>query len=142
MRLSLVRLSKRALPLLVPELSEQLHVVNGFLPQEVWTYSATEQGTSQLQASYRLRTFDTTWQFLNKVALLARKARHHPTITTTYNKVDIDLTTHDAGNKVTDKDVKLATLIHKTYAQDFHEKTPVSDAEDAAKIIDELTKRL
>lgn len=46
-----------------------------------------------------------------KIAMLAEVHKHHPTITLGYNTVDISLTTHDAGNVVTDKDRKLADAI-------------------------------
>ncbi|MCH8546099.1 MAG: 4a-hydroxytetrahydrobiopterin dehydratase [Cryomorphaceae bacterium] len=46
-----------------------------------------------------------------KIAMLAEEHKHHPTITLGYNTVDIRLTTHDAGNVVTDKDRKLSEAI-------------------------------
>ncbi len=45
------------------------------------------------------------------MAFVAEKMGHHPTIKNTYNKVEIWLTTHDAGNTITTKDKKLATAI-------------------------------
>ena len=49
---------------------------------------------------------------MTKVALLAEKADHHPNWQNVYNRVSISLTTHDAGNTVTEKDVALATAIN------------------------------
>lgn len=46
-----------------------------------------------------------------RVALVAEKMDHHPYWTNVYNKVDIYLSTHDAGNVVTDKDRALAKAI-------------------------------
>jgi len=43
--------------------------------------------------------------------LLAETANHHPNWSNVWNKVEINLTTHDAGNTVTDKDRKLAKAI-------------------------------
>lgn len=48
---------------------------------------------------------------MQKVAALAEQHQHHPVWTNVYNKVEIKLQTHDAGNKVTDKDRKLAAAI-------------------------------
>ena len=48
---------------------------------------------------------------MTKVALLAEKADHHPFWTNVYNVVSIELSTHDAGDVVTDKDRKLAKAI-------------------------------
>lgn len=46
-----------------------------------------------------------------QVALLCEKHNHHPTWTNTWNTVEIWLSTHDAGNIVTDKDTSLALSI-------------------------------
>lgn len=48
---------------------------------------------------------------MTKVALLAEKMDHHPFWTNVYNTVTIELSTHDAGNVVTDKDRALAKAI-------------------------------
>ena len=50
---------------------------------------------------------------MNKVALLAEKSGHHPDWSNSYNKVTIMLSSHDAGNKITEKDRNLADLIDK-----------------------------
>lgn len=53
-------------------------------------------------------------QFLNKVADLAEQEKHHPDICIySYNKVKISLTTHDEGNRITDKDIRLANFINR-----------------------------
>lgn len=48
---------------------------------------------------------------MTKVAIVAEKMNHHPTWTNTWNTVTFELSTHDAGNKVTDKDHQLANVI-------------------------------
>lgn len=48
-----------------------------------------------------------------KVAFVAEKMDHHPEWSNIYNRVMISLNTHDAGNKVTEKDHKLAAAIDK-----------------------------
>ena len=50
---------------------------------------------------------------MNKVALMAEKLGHHPDWSNSYNKVIIMLSSHDAGNKITEKDRNLAKLIDK-----------------------------
>lgn len=52
---------------------------------------------------------------MTKVALVAEKMDHHPTWTNTYNQVDIYLSTHSAGNVVTEKDHRLAAAIDKLH---------------------------
>ncbi|OBA24151.1 transcriptional coactivator/pterin dehydratase, partial [Metschnikowia bicuspidata var. bicuspidata NRRL YB-4993] len=99
-------------------LQTELATINDVLPSPYWSVKETPDVT-QIEASYKLKNYLKTWQFLNLVAANAHKLKHHPTITTTYNKIHIALTTHDVGNKVTYLDTKLATAIHNVYAQDF-----------------------
>jgi len=57
--------------------------------------------------------FEQAFAFMTKVAAEAEKMDHHPTWKNTYNKVEIWLSTHDAGDIVTEKDRKLAAIIDK-----------------------------
>lgn len=54
---------------------------------------------------------------MTKVALIAEKMDHHPNWSNVWNKVEIALTTHDAGNTVTDKDRQLAKAIEAIYVK-------------------------
>lgn len=54
--------------------------------------------------------FTAAFAFMTRVAMLAEKADHHPEWTNVYNKVNITLSTHDAGG-VTRKDIDLAAAI-------------------------------
>ena len=54
--------------------------------------------------------FNAAWGFMSRVALAAEKADHHPEWFNVYNKVDITLTTHDAGG-LSERDVALAAFI-------------------------------
>ena len=64
----------------------------------------------KLRREFRFRDFSEAFAFMTRVALLAEKADHHPEWFNVYNRVDVRLTTHDAGG-VTAKDVELATFI-------------------------------
>lgn len=55
------------------------------------------------------------WSFMSQVALLAEKHNHHPDWYNSYNKVRIELTTHDTGS-ITEKDYELAKAIDKLFA--------------------------
>ena len=57
--------------------------------------------------------FSQAFAFMTRVALIAEKMNHHPEWTNVYNKVSFKLSTHDAGNTVTDRDRKLAAAIDK-----------------------------
>lgn len=54
---------------------------------------------------------------MTEVAFQAEKKDHHPLWTNVWNKVDIYLNTHDAGDIVTEKDHQLAAAIDKIYAR-------------------------
>ena len=66
---------------------------------------------NRLYQSFTFRDFSEAFAFMTRVALLAEQHNHHPTWTNTWNKVEIWLTTHDAGDTVTEKDRKLARAI-------------------------------
>ncbi len=71
----------------------------------------TEQNNA-LKRDFQFDDFVGAFGFMSQVALLAEKADHHPEWRNVYNRVSITLTTHDAGNTVTAKDVALATAIN------------------------------
>ena len=64
----------------------------------------------QLKRSFRFKDFNEAWGFMNRVALLAEAQDHHPEWFNVYNKVDIALTTHDAGG-LSARDMRLAKAI-------------------------------
>jgi len=70
-----------------------------------------QEENNKLHRSFTFKDFTAAFAFMTKVAALAEKQNHHPTWTNTYNKVDIWLSTHDAGDIVTEKDRKLAAEI-------------------------------
>ena len=68
---------------------------------------------NKLSATFKFKNFIEAFSFMTEVAFHAEKQNHHPNWSNVYNTVTIDLTTHDAGNVVTDKDRKLAGVIDK-----------------------------
>lgn len=70
-----------------------------------------QQTDNKLYKAFEFKDFSAAFSFMTRVALLAEKNNHHPTWTNTYNKVEIWLSTHDAGDVVTDKDRLLADEI-------------------------------
>lgn len=67
----------------------------------------------QLVRNFEFENFSEAWAFMTRVALLAEKRDHHPDWSNSYNKVQIRLNTHSAGDIVTDKDRSLAAEIDK-----------------------------
>lgn len=72
-----------------------------------WTLA---EGRDAITRRFRFRDFSEAWGFMARVALLAEKQDHHPEWTNVWNRVDILLTTHDAGG-LSDRDVALAQAI-------------------------------
>lgn len=70
-----------------------------------------EKKDNQLYRKFVFNNFMDAFAFMTKVAMLAEKANHHPTWKNTWNTVEIWLSTHDAGNIVTDKDLALSNAI-------------------------------
>jgi 4a-hydroxytetrahydrobiopterin dehydratase len=70
----------------------------------------TEQKKS-LYKKFKFKNFSEAFAFMTRVALEAEKMDHHPLWTNVYNQVEIWLSTHDAGDMVTNKDKALAKKI-------------------------------
>lgn len=70
---------------------------------------------NQLVRSFTFKNFSEAFAFMARVALLAEQHSHHPEWTNVYNKVEIKLSTHDAGGVITEKDHKLAAAINKIF---------------------------
>ncbi|MFT4525358.1 MAG: 4a-hydroxytetrahydrobiopterin dehydratase [Granulosicoccus sp.] len=74
-----------------------------------------EEKDNKLVAKFDFKDFVEAFSFMTKVALVAEKMNHHPEWTNVYNSVEIKLSTHDAGNIVTESDHQLATQIERLY---------------------------
>jgi 4a-hydroxytetrahydrobiopterin dehydratase len=70
-----------------------------------------EEKNNQLSKTFTFSDFSEAFAFMVRVAMLADKRDHHPDWSNAYNKVMIALSTHDAGDVVTDKDRELANAI-------------------------------
>jgi 4a-hydroxytetrahydrobiopterin dehydratase len=68
---------------------------------------------NRLKKTFKFKDFNEAFSFMTRVALIAEKMDHHPTWTNTWNTVLIELSTHDAGNTVTNRDRNLADAIDK-----------------------------
>jgi 4a-hydroxytetrahydrobiopterin dehydratase len=64
-----------------------------------------------LYRKFEFADFIQAFSFMTKVAFVAEKMNHHPRWTNVWNTVEVWLSTHDAGDIVTDKDRKLAEKI-------------------------------
>ena len=72
-----------------------------------------KEENNQLIRQFEFADFSAAFAFMTRVALLAEQHGHHPWWSNVYNRVEIRLSTHDAGDVVTDKDRKLADAIDR-----------------------------
>ena len=72
---------------------------------------AWKEADNKLSRSFEFADFTEAFAFMTRVAFLAEAQQHHPNWSNVYNTVTIELTTHDAGNTVTEKDRQLAKAI-------------------------------
>ncbi len=70
---------------------------------------------NRLVRTFKFQDFKEAFGFMTKVAMVAEKMDHHPNWSNVYNTVTIELSTHDAGNVVTEKDRKLAKEIDQLF---------------------------
>ena len=78
-----------------------------------WQHDVTR---SAIRRTFRFGDFVQAFGFMTQVALAAEKADHHPEWTNVYNRVDITLTTHDAGG-LTQRDFDLARQIDAAFGR-------------------------
>ena len=74
-----------------------------------------KEENNTLKRTLIFKDFKEAIAFMNQVAEVAEEVNHHPWWSNVYNKVEIELTTHDAGNTVTEKDHDLARKIDAIY---------------------------
>jgi 4a-hydroxytetrahydrobiopterin dehydratase len=73
------------------------------------------EDNNQLKRTFVFKDFTEAFAFMTRVAFLAEKHQHHPNWCNVWNKVEIHLCTHDAGDIVTEKDHALAKEIDKLH---------------------------
>ncbi|MCZ4305455.1 4a-hydroxytetrahydrobiopterin dehydratase [Zoogloeaceae bacterium G21618-S1] len=64
-----------------------------------------------ISRSFRFRDFNAAFGFMSQIALMAERLDHHPDWSNVYNRVDVTLSTHDAGG-LSDKDMVMARFIN------------------------------
>jgi len=85
------------------EKSEAAKLIPGWTPLE---------GREAIGRSFRFSDFSEAFGFMTRVALMAEKMDHHPEWSNVYARVEVVLTTHDAGG-VTDLDIRLARFMNE-----------------------------
>ena len=75
-----------------------------------------EEVDNKLRRTFEFKDFSEAFAFMTRVALVSEKMDHHPNWSNVWNKVIIELNTHDAGNIVTAVDRELAEAINELIA--------------------------
>ena len=70
-----------------------------------------EEKNNKLYKKIEFKDFSEAFSFMTRVAITTKKMDHHPKWTNEYNKLEIWLSSHDAGDVVTEKDKKLSKII-------------------------------
>lgn len=70
-----------------------------------------KEENNKLYRKFQFKNFSEAFAFMTRVALEAEKMDHHPEWKNVYNTIEIWLSTHDAGDIITDKDKKLSKKI-------------------------------
>src|SRR6516162_5531060 len=78
-----------------------LHEIHGWVEVE---------DRDAIRKSYHFGNFSEAWGFMSRMALLAEKMDHHPELFNVYNRVEVILSTHDAGG-LSERDIRLAHAI-------------------------------
>lgn len=69
----------------------------------------------KIHKDFSFDNFKDALSFMVRIGFEAESLGHHPELSNVYNSVSISLSTHDAGDKVTEKDIKLAKAIDTVY---------------------------
>ena len=94
-------------------MTDRIDVAEALKALPLWR--AHEGDRPAITLSLTFTDFNAAFGFMTRVALLADKVDHHPEWSNVYNRVEVLLTTHDAGG-VTEKDVRMARFIDEAAA--------------------------
>ncbi|CAJ1022514.1 putative Pterin 4 alpha carbinolamine dehydratase [Leishmania utingensis] len=105
MRLSAVLCGPKALS--APAVAQSLQSLPG------WRVNGNN--ANAIECDYVFANFVEAMRYMNSVAPVCEQMQHHPCWSNVYNRLHVQLTTHDAGNQVTQKDVDLAKAMNEAY---------------------------
>jgi len=91
-------------PLSENQIQNELKTLDG------WSFS-----DDKIHREFSFDDFKTALSFIVRIGFEAEGQKHHPELFNVYNTVSISLSTHDAGDKVTEKDIKLAKAVDAIY---------------------------
>lgn len=92
-------------PLEQQEIQQSLSLLNNWIAED-----------DKLKKNFKFKNFREAVGFITRIAFEAEELNHHPDLFNSYNKVSISLSTHDAGGKITQKDIGLAKKIDEIHS--------------------------
>lgn len=81
------------------------------IQEAVKTLEGWRVENDKLKKNFKFKNFKEATAFMMRIAFEAESLQHHPELFNVYSKVNISLCTHEAGDKITNKDVELAKAI-------------------------------
>lgn len=114
LHLSLTSILAGLIPFISQGLTMTPKATDSQINEFITTHNSWSIKNNKLHQSLSFKNFIEAFGFMSKIALHAEKLNHHPEWFNVYNKLTIDLTTHEAGG-ITERDFKLAELINNTY---------------------------
>lgn len=66
-----------------------------------------------IKGAFKFNDFKQAFGFLTQIAMISEKQNHHALIENMYDRVTLTLTTHDAGNRITQRDLKFADAVER-----------------------------
>lgn len=86
---------------------------------EIGKIQGWKVANGKLNRTFEFENFVQAFGFMTQVAIQAEKMNHHPEWFNVYNKIEINLVTHDI-NGISNYDIKLAETINHLYSKEFH----------------------
>ena len=77
--------------------------------------SGWDETPNTLEKEFVFGSFEMAMEFIRQAAIRITEINHHPEWSNVYNRVHVKLTTHDAGNVVTQKDRELAEILEELF---------------------------
>ena len=93
-------------------MSERIKLTDSEIQEKLAELSGWKLENGKLHKTFQFDSFIDAFAFMTKVAIAAEKLNHHPEWFNVYNKVTVDLTTHDLGG-ISTFDFELATTMEK-----------------------------
>jgi 4a-hydroxytetrahydrobiopterin dehydratase len=87
-----------------------------------WSIKIAAGDKQVITKEYLFKDFKDAWAFMGSLYTFIDSTDHHPEWSNVYNRVNVNLTTHDVGNKVSEKDIRLALEMEEAASKQLSRK--------------------